>query len=372
MENNPNLPPQQVPTGRPISPASTQPAFEVPQQATPVDPTPVDQTVAEVSPQPVNQSAVTQVTLSPKLVALHKEIGKAVVGQDHVLSGLFCALLAGGHVLLEGVPGVAKTLMVKALAAGLQLDTKRVQFTPDLMPSDVTGQMIFSGGEFRFRQGPVFTNLLLADEINRTPPKTQASLLQAMEEGIVSIDGKTNSLPDPFMVIATENPVEYEGTYPLPEAQLDRFLVKLLVDYPSAENELEILKRHHSGLNPHDMGSVGIEPVTSASDLKQAQADVEKINVEDRVMNYIVSIIRATRQSPSLSLGASPRAAAALLKTSKAWAYLSGKGFVTPDEVKAMVKPTLRHRIIVRPELEIDGTDSDQLLDGVLAQVPVP
>ena len=304
--------------------------------------------------------------------AISNEVGKVVVGQSGVLSGLLCALLAEGHVLLEGVPGVAKTLLVKSLAASLHLEATRVQFTPDLMPSDVLGQMIFDRGEFRFRQGPVFTNLLLADEINRTPPKTQAALLEAMEERQVSTDGTTRALPNPFMVVATQNPVDYEGTYPLPEAQLDRFLFKLVVDYPSQDEELEVLRRHHGGLDPHDPLRAGIRPVATAESLAVARTEVGGIGVEESVIAYIVALVRATRQAPSLSLGVSPRGAAALLKASKAWAWLSGRPYVTPDEVKAMARPTLRHRVIVRPELEIDGVTADQVLDGLMAQVPAP
>ncbi len=304
--------------------------------------------------------------------AISHEVGKVVVGQSGVLSGLLCALLAEGHVLLEGVPGVAKTLLVKSLAASLHLEATRVQFTPDLMPSDVLGQMIFDQGEFRFRPGPVFTNLLLADEINRTPPKTQAALLEAMEERQVSTDGVARRLPNPFMVVATQNPVDYEGTYPLPEAQLDRFLFKLMVDYPQPDEELEVLRRHHRGLDPHDPIGAGIQAVAGVESLAVARREVGNIGVEENVLAYIVALVRATRQAPSLTLGVSPRGAAALLKAAKAWAWLSGRTYVTPDEVKAMARPTLRHRIIVRPELEIDGVTADQILDGLMAQVPTP
>jgi MoxR-like ATPase len=307
-----------------------------------------------------------------RLVAVRDEVAKVVVGQSPVLSGLLCAFLAGGHVLLEGVPGVAKTLLVKSLAASMSLKTSRVQFTPDLMPSDVVGQMVFDQGSFRFRPGPVFTNMLLADEINRTPPKTQAALLEAMEERQVSTDGVTRPLPDPFIVIATQNPIEYEGTYPLPEAQLDRFLVKLLVDYPTAEQELEVIRRHHLGLNPHDPVAAGIKVVADAKVLAEAQRHVAAMIVEEPVLNYVIEVVRATRHSPSLALGVSPRGAVALLKTAKAWAWLCGREFVTPDEVKIMVKPTLRHRVLVRPELEIEGVDADRVLDGVLSQIPAP
>ena len=303
---------------------------------------------------------------------VRREVAKAVVGQDAVVSGLVVALLVRGHVLLEGVPGVAKTLLVKALAASLDLDFKRVQFTPDLMPSDVTGQVILDGGGFRFRPGPAFTNLLLADEVNRTPPKTQAALLEAMEERQVSVEGEAHPLPDPFVVVATQNPIDYEGTYPLPEAQLDRFLLKLTVGYPTAEQEQEVLARHHRGLDPHDLGSLGIRPVAGAADLAEARAEVAAVGVEDRVAAYVVAVVRATRDSPSLLLGASPRGAAMLLWAAKGWAWLAGKPFLTPDEVKAVARPVLRHRVMVRPEVELEGVTADGVLDGILASVPVP
>jgi MoxR-like ATPase len=308
------------------------------------------------------------------ILALRDEVAKVVVGQDGTLSGLVAALLIRGHVLLEGVPGTAKTLLVKAVAAALDLDFKRLQFTPDLMPSDVIGQVIFEPkeGTFRFRRGPVFTNLLLADEINRTPPKTQAALLEAMEERQVSVEGTTHALPDPFIVVATQNPVEYEGTYPLPEAQLDRFIFKLLVSYPSLEQEQEVLARHDRGLDPHDIEASGIRAVAGPADLAAARVAVSAIRVEAPVLGYIVGLVRATRESPSLTLGVSPRGATALLHASKAWAWLAGREFVTPDEVKAVAKPTLRHRILLRPELELEGATPDGVLDGILAAVPVP
>jgi MoxR-like ATPase len=306
--------------------------------------------------------------------ALRDEVAKVVVGQEGTLSGLVAALLVRGHVLLEGVPGVAKTLLVKALAAGLDLDFKRLQFTPDLMPSDVIGQVIFEArsGDFRFREGPVFTNVLLADEINRTPPKTQAALLESMEERQVSVEGEAHHLPNPFVVVATQNPVEYEGTYPLPEAQLDRFLFKLLVPYPSVEQELEVLGRHDRGLDPHDLAATGIRAVASAADLDAARREVDALRVEPPVLAYMVQLARATRDSPSLTLGVSPRGAAMLLHAAKAWAWLAGRAYVTPDEVKAVAKPCLRHRIQLRPELELEGATPDGVLDGILAAVPVP
>jgi MoxR-like ATPase len=312
------------------------------------------------------------------VLAVRAEVGKVVVGQDGTLSGLVTALLVGGHVLLEGVPGVAKTLLAKALASSLDLDFARVQFTPDLMPADVIGQVIFSqgqgagaAGEFHFREGPVFTNLLLADEINRTPPKTQSALLEAMEERQVTIEGQARALPDPFIVVATQNPIEYEGTYPLPEAQLDRFLLKLQVGYPSADQEQEVLRRHDEGLDPHDVASV-VRPVATVADLAAARLLVDEVRVEATVLAYIVSLARATRESSSLSLGVSPRGSAMLLHAAKAWAWLSGREFVTPDEVKAIAKPALRHRVQLRPEVELEGATVDGVLDGVLATVPVP
>jgi len=311
------------------------------------------------------------------VLAVRDEVGKVIVGQDGVLSGLIAALLVNGHVLLEGVPGVAKTLLAKTLAASFDMRFTRLQFTPDLMPSDVIGQQLVVTGPggglaFQFREGPVFTNLLLADEINRTPPKTQAALLEAMEERQVTFDGRTTPLPDPFLVIATQNPVEYEGTYPLPEAQLDRFLFKLHVPYPTAEQELAMLGRHDAGMNPHDPRSAGVRAVATAADLAAGRAAIRRIRVEPAVQEYVVSLSRATRESPSLQLGVSPRGTTWLLHAAKAWAWLSGRAFVTPDDVKAVAKPCLRHRIMVRPELELDGTTADAVLDGLLATVPTP
>jgi MoxR-like ATPase len=305
-------------------------------------------------------------------LALRDEVGKVVVGQDGVLSGLVAALLVRGHVLLEGVPGVAKTLLVKTLAAALDLDTRRVQFTPDLMPSDVTGQLVLEGGTFRFREGPVFTNLLLADEVNRTPPKTQAALLEAMEERQVSVEGAARPLPEPFLVVATQNPVEYEGTYPLPEAQLDRFLFKLVVPYPTAEQEQAILARHDAGLDPHDLRAAGVRAVAGAADLAAGRREVQAVRCDPAVLGYVVSLARATREAPSLALGVSPRGATMLLHAAKAWTWLSGASFVTPDAVKAMARPTFRHRIQLRPEVELEGGTPDGVLEGILATVPVP
>ena len=306
------------------------------------------------------------------LLAVRTEIAKAVVGQDAVVSGLVIALLCRGHVLLEGVPGVAKTLLVRALAAALQLDFKRVQFTPDLMPGDVTGSLVYDArtAAFTFREGPVFTNLLLADEINRTPPKTQAALLEAMEERQVSVDGEPRPLPDPFIVAATQNPIEYEGTYRLPEAQLDRFLLKLTVPLPSRDQEVAILNRHAQGFDPRNLAA--IRPVAGVAELAAGRDGVSRVLVADEVLGYIVDIVTATRNSPSLQLGVSPRGATALLATARSWAWLTGRGYVTPDDVKAMARPTLRHRIGLRPEAELEGATTDGVLDGILSSVPVP
>jgi MoxR-like ATPase len=277
-------------------------------------------------------------------------------------------------VLLEGVPGVAKTLLVRALAAALSLDHKRVQFTPDLMPGDVTGSLVYDArtAEFEFRSGPVFTNLLLADEINRTPPKTQAALLEAMEERQVSVDGEPRMLPDPFTVIATQNPVEYEGTYPLPEAQLDRFLLKLTMDVPGRDDEIAVLGRHAEGFDPRDLAAAGVKPVAGPAELAAGRAAVRQVRVAPEVLGYVVDLARATRQSPSLQLGVSPRGATALLSTSRAWAWLAGRDYVTPDDVKALAAATLSHRVQLRPEAELEGVTPAGVLDGVLASVPVP
>jgi MoxR-like ATPase len=307
------------------------------------------------------------------LVRVREGIAEVVVGQDGVVTGLITALLVRGHVLLEGVPGVAKTLLVTTLARTLDLRSTRVQFTPDLMPSDVTGQTILDhdAGGFRFREGPVFTNLLLADEINRTPPRTQASLLEAMQERQVSVDGRAHPLPDPFLVVATQNPVEYEGTYPLPEAQLDRFLFKLHVPYPGRDQERAILDRH-TGADVRGPALDEVTPAAGAAELATAREAVRGVRVEPPVRDYVVDLVRATRDAPAVGLGVSPRGATMLLHAARAWAWLAGRTFVTPDEVKAVAKPTLRHRLQLRPEVELDGVDADGVLDGLLATVPVP
>ncbi len=308
------------------------------------------------------------------LLRVRTEVAKAVVGQDAAVSGILIALLTRGHVLLEGVPGVAKTLLVRSLAAVLDVTTKRVQFTPDLMPGDITGSLVFDSrtADFTFRQGPVFTNLLLADEINRTPPKTQAALLEAMEERTVSVDGVAHPLPTPFLVAATQNPVEYEGTYPLPEAQLDRFLLKLQIPLPPRDDEIAVVRRHAAGFDPRQLADAGLAPVATAADLAAGAAAVSRVRVDDAVCAYIVDIVRATRQAPSLSLGVSPRGATALMSTARAWAWMSGRDFVTPDDVKSLAQATLVHRLRLRPEAELEGVSVASVLNTAISAVAVP
>jgi len=317
---------------------------------------------------------MTDASLRESFAQLRTEVGKAVVGQDAAVTGLTIALLAGGHVLLEGVPGVAKTLLVRTLSHALKLETTRVQFTPDLMPGDITGSLVYDAkaGEFEFREGPVFTNILLADEINRTPPKTQSALLEAMEERQVSVDGQTRKLPVPFLVAATMNPIEYEGTYTLPEAQLDRFLLKLVLEVPERTEEVEVLTRHAAGFNPRDLAAAGVAAVLDAATIAEAQAAVLTVGASADVIGYTVDLARATRQSPSVKLGVSPRGSTALLAASKAWAWLQGFDAITPDHVQAMALPVLRHRIQLRPEAELEGVSPDAILRSILQQVQVP
>ncbi len=298
------------------------------------------------------------------------EIARVVVGNEDAIDSLLIAVASGGHVLLEGVPGVAKTLLANAFARTLGAAFKRVQFTPDMLPSDVTGTMTLRANELTFRPGPVFTNILLADEINRTPPKTQAALLEAMQERQVTVDGEPRELPDPFLVVATQNPIEYEGTYPLPEAQLDRFLVKLDIGYPDEIKEVEMLRLAHRGVSPSTLDDVS--EVVDASDLAGIRAEVDASSVADEVLIYVAEVVRKTRSLPSVSLGASPRAAVHLLAASKAAARLSGRDFVTPDDVARMARPVLRHRLILSPEAELEGYRADAAIEAAIGAVPVP
>jgi len=328
---------------------------------------------AEPEPAPAPEDAPTSAALLA-LARIRGEVGKAVVGHDNAVTGLIIALLCNGHVLLEGVPGVAKTLLVRTLAQSLGLDFSRIQFTPDLMPGDVTGSLVYDArtGAFSFREGPVFTNLLLADEINRTPPKTQSSLLEAMEERQVTVDGVSRALPQPFLVIATQNPIEYEGTYPLPEAQLDRFMLKIPVGLPERDHEAQVLRRHADGFSPRNLTAAGLSAVASAEDLAAGREEVARVEISDDVIGYVVDLCRATREAPSVSLGVSPRGATALLATARAWAWLRGRAFVSPDDVKALVPWTLTHRLQLRPEAQLEGVTADAVLQSVLAAVPVP
>ena len=298
------------------------------------------------------------------------EVAKVVVGQDAAVDRVLVALVVGGHVLLEGVPGVAKTLLARALAASLDLGFSRIQFTPDMLPSDVTGTVTLRGGELGFREGPVFANVVLADEINRTPPKTQSALLEAMQEGSVTVDGESHLLPAPFVVVATQNPIEYEGTYPLPEAQLDRFLMKLAVGYPTEDEEVALLHLDRTGLA--DAGLSFIRPVAGAAEVLEARALVDATSVTDDVVGYAARIVRQTRDLPAVELGASPRAAVHLLAASKAVARLDDRDFVTPDDVGSVAVDVLAHRIILRAEAELDRYRPADAVGAAIAATPVP
>jgi MoxR-like ATPase len=306
--------------------------------------------------------------------AMRQEAARVLVGQDEAITHLIVALLTGGHVLLEGVPGTAKTLLAKTLAALVNADYGRIQFTPDLMPSDVIGTSVYDiqSGRFNLKRGPIFTQILLADEINRAPAKTQAALLEAMEERQVTIEGETQVLPLPFMVIATQNPVEMDGTYPLPEAQLDRFLFKVKIDYLPSLEEVEVLRRYHQGFDAHNLAATGLRPLLDPEMLDDIRRLIQMVQVEEGILNYITAIVSATRRSPDLALGASTRAGVALLLAAKTFAALEGRDYVFPDDVKALVPATLRHRVILRPEAEIEGLDPDAVFKRLLAQIEVP
>jgi MoxR-like ATPase len=298
------------------------------------------------------------------------EVEKAVVGQREAVDLLLAAAALGGHVLLEGPPGVAKTLLAHATAQALGIEFRRVQFTPDMLPSDVTGTMALRGDELVFRRGPVFTNVLLADEINRTPPKTQAALLEAMQERQVTMDGATHPLPSPFLVVATQNPIEYEGTYPLPEAQLDRFLFKVVVGYLDEADERAMLALAHRGVTPATLERIDV--VAGGAALEEAARGVDAVSVADEVVGYVVAVVRRTRELPSVELGGSPRATVHLLAAAKAAAALAGRDFVTPDDAAAMAPPVLRHRLVLRPEAELERFSPDDAVHAALQSVPVP
>jgi MoxR-like ATPase len=305
---------------------------------------------------------------------LRAEADKVLVGLEEPFELLVTALLTGGHVLLEGVPGTAKTLMAKTLAHLVQANFSRIQFTPDLMPSDILGTSVFdlTSGRFYLKKGPIFTQILLADEINRAPAKTQSALLEAMEERQINLEGERHILDYPFMVVATQNPIEYEGTYPLPEAQLDRFLFKILVPYSSLDVEMEVLRRYHQGFDSHDIVATGLQPVVSAATLAEVRQTITQVTVEEGILAYVAQIGAASRQSPDVSLGVSTRAATHVLLASKTFAALQGRDYVTPDDVKFVVPSAFRHRLILKPEAEIEGLDADSVIQRLLGTVEVP
>ncbi|HEV2360626.1 MAG TPA: MoxR family ATPase [Acidimicrobiales bacterium] len=308
--------------------------------------------------------------LSQLRSSVRAEVAKVVVGQTAAVDAVLAAACVGGHVLLEGAPGVAKTLLASSVARTCNLEFRRIQFTPDMLPSDVTGTLTLRGGELSFRKGPVFTNILLADEINRTPPKTQAALLEAMQEGQVTIEGERHELPRPFVVIATENPIEYEGTYPLPEAQLDRFLLKVPMSYPSPEEEAALLTLRREGLRSVTLGDVS--PVVAVDRLLEAQAEVDATTVTDAVVGYVAALVRRTRELPAVRLGASPRAGVHLLAAAKAAARLANRSYVVPDDVVALAPSVLGHRLVLRAEAELDRFTTDDAVRTALQSVPVP
>ena len=305
---------------------------------------------------------------------MRQEAQKVIVGQEELFKLVVVSFFTGGHVLLEGVPGTAKTLVAKTLAMLVSGEFSRVQFTPDLMPSDIVGTSVYDSAtnQFNLKRGPVFTNVLLADEINRAPAKTQSALLECMEERQVSIDGVRHELSPPFMVLATQNPVEYEGTYPLPEAQLDRFLFKLHVVYPGREMERQILMNYHEGFDATQLENAGVESIVDKNSLLQCQEEIQAVTVEDAIFDYIVSLAEASRDSPELVLGGSPRASIALLLASKTYAALEGRNYIVPDDVKLLTPHVYRHRILLKPEAEIEGLSADNVIEQLLASAEIP
>jgi len=314
------------------------------------------------------------VSVEQAIISVKAEIQKVISGQHDVIDQCIAAILCDGHILLEGVPGLGKTLLVRTIGKAFGIQFGRIQFTPDLMPSDVTGTMVFDAktSEFAFRPGPIFAGLLLADEINRTPPKAQSALLEAMEERSVTIDGTTHSLPKPFIVFATQNPIESEGTYPLPEAQQDRFLMKVILSYPSSDQEIQVLRAHNSGFTPRNLEASGVQQVINLEQLTQFQAEVKTTKVEEKNLQYIYDILKATRQSRDVILGASTRAGIALLNVGKSMARVRGRDFVIPDDIKEMAPAILRHRLQLRPEAEVEGQTADDVIVRILDSVPIP
>ncbi len=305
---------------------------------------------------------------------LREQVGKAVVGQSALVDQVLVAILANGHILLEGVPGVAKTLLVRSIAQALNLQFTRIQFTPDLMPSDVIGTNVFDPKttDFKLRKGPIFTNILLADEINRTPPKTQSALLEAMEERQSTIDGERHMLPDPFLVFATQNPIEYEGTYPLPEAQQDRFLMKVLVPYPPKDAELEVLRRFHAGFRSQQLEKAGITPVVDAAGLAALRAQADAVTIEPKIFDYVYALVSSTRDYHEIQIGASPRAGLALIACGKAAAALRGRDFLIPDDIKEFTLPVLRHRVMLRADVDTQGITVDEVLQDLVNAQAIP
>lgn len=318
------------------------------------------------------QSRVDLTHLSERVKNMRDEIGKVIVGQDHMIDLLITALLADGHVLIEGVPGVAKTLTAKLFSKIISANFSRVQFTPDLMPSDVVGTSVFNvkNSEFEFKPGPIFSNIVLIDEINRAPAKTQAALFEVMEERQVTVDGHTHKMKAPYMVLATQNPIEHEGTYRLPEAQLDRFLFKIVVDYPELEEEVDIISRQHarSGIQPLDE----INPVLKTEDIAAMKTFAQQVHVEENIIRYIAQIVQETRNNPLLFLGASPRASIAILNASKSFAIIQGRDFINPEDIKRVAMPILRHRIALSPEKEMEGISPDLVVEQIINKIEVP
>lgn len=304
-----------------------------------------------------------------KLSSLIKNVENVIVGKRKVIEKVIAALISGGHVILEDVPGVGKTLMVHAIAKSLGCSFKRIQFTPDLMPSDITGVSVYNqqSGDFEFKVGPIINQIIMADEINRTSPKTQSSMLEVLEEHQVTVDGKTYKVPEPFMVLATQNPIEYEGTFPLPEAQLDRFMMKISVGYPEPDDEKAILRRFKTE-NPIN----SLQPVVSSDDILEIQGIVREIYVDESIDDYIVNIVKATRENHDIQLGSSPRGSLALFRSAQAWAVINGRDYVLPDDVKGLVRSVLGHRLIVKPETRLQGLTSEDVLTNILKQVHIP